>query len=131
MDVGEAVVAPGVVKGEALVVDAEEMEDGGVEVVDGDLVTYCVVAVVICRSVVVAGPGSSSAHPHCESVWIVIAAVVAASHLAIKKFAAGRAAEFTAAQDEGVLQKAPRLEVVKEGRNGLIHRMGIPTMALF
>ena len=38
MDVGEAEVAAGVAVGELFVVEAEEVEDGGVEVVDVDLV---------------------------------------------------------------------------------------------
>ena len=38
VDVCEAVVAAGVVEGEAFVIEAHEVEDGGVEVVDVDAV---------------------------------------------------------------------------------------------
>jgi len=38
VDVGEAVVAAGVVEGEAFVIEAHEVEDGGVEVVDVDAI---------------------------------------------------------------------------------------------
>src|SRR5712691_1674570 len=37
-DVGEAEISAGVAEGEALVVEAQEVQDGGVEVVDVDLV---------------------------------------------------------------------------------------------
>ena len=40
--VGEAVVAPLVLVGEALVIDAQQVQDGGVEVVDVDAVTVTV-----------------------------------------------------------------------------------------
>ena len=46
-DVGEAEVAAGVVIGEFLVVDAHEVEDGGVEVVEVDGLVFGVVAVVV------------------------------------------------------------------------------------
>ena len=45
--VGEAEVAAGVAVGEFLVVDAHEVEDGGVEVVEVDGFVFGVVAVVI------------------------------------------------------------------------------------
>ena len=114
MDIGEAVVAAGVVESEALVVHAKEVEDGCMEVVDGNPVPHCVVTVVIGGTVVVPAPRPGSAHPHRESVRVVIAPVVAAPHLAVKKLTAGGPAEFAATKNEGILQKAPRLEVMQK-----------------
>ena len=130
MNVGESVVASGMVEGEALVVDAEEVEDGGVEVVNGDPVPDRVVSVVVRCAVVVAALGAGSTHPHREPVRVVIAAVVAASHLAVEDFAARGATEFAAAQDEGILEEAPGLKVVQKSGDGTVHGIGISAMAL-
>lgn len=40
VDVGEAEIAAGVLVGEALVIEAEEVEDGGVQVVEVDLLVH-------------------------------------------------------------------------------------------
>jgi len=131
VDVSEAAIDAVLADGELLVIDAHEVEDGGVEVVDGDGVLGGVVAVVVGGAVVVTGPGAATAHPHCEAMGIVIAAVIAAAHLSVEEFAAGGAAELASAQDESVFQEAAGLEVTEEGCNRFVDRIGIAAVPLF
>ena len=51
MDIRQAEVTAGVAVGEALVVDAEEMQDGCVETVDMDAVFLGVHSELVCTSV--------------------------------------------------------------------------------
>src|SRR5262249_24533403 len=74
VDVGQAEVAAGVAVGELLVVEAEEVEDRGVEVVDVDLVRDRGEAELVGGAVDVAAAGAAAGQPHRESVMVVVAA---------------------------------------------------------
>lgn len=63
VDVGEAETASLVAVGETFVVDAEEMEDGGLEVVYVDRVLGDVVAVFVSAAVLAAALDSAAGHP--------------------------------------------------------------------
>ena len=117
LDVGEADVAAGVAEGEFFVVEAEEGEDGGVEVVDVDGVFNGFVAVVVGGAVGEAWFGAAAGHPHGEAFGVVVASVGAS--------AVWGAAEFSAPDDEGVIEEPVGVEVVEEGGDGLI---GGPTI---
>src|SRR4051794_9471307 len=75
VDVGQAEVAAGVAVGEGLVVEAEQVEDRGVEVVDVDGVGHGLVAEVVGGAVDVAPLDASPGEPHGETVVIVVAPV--------------------------------------------------------
>jgi hypothetical protein len=75
VDVGEVEVAASVAVGEAFVVEAEEVEHAGVEVVDVDFVFDSLVAIVVGGAVAVAGFDSAAGRPEGEA--FVIAAVAA------------------------------------------------------
>ena len=94
--VGEAEVAAGVVVGEAFVVEAEEVEDGGLEVVDVDLVLGDVEAEVVGFAVG-AGLGAAAGHEGGEGLRVVVAAGLAAEGGV--GFDHGGAAEFAALDD--------------------------------
>ena len=76
VDVGEAEIAALVFVGEPRVVDAEEMQDRGVEVVDVDAVGRDVVAEVVGGSNGGARLDASSRRPKGEAAGVMIAAVV-------------------------------------------------------
>ena len=94
-DVGEAEVAAGVAVGEAFVVEAEEGEDRGVEVVDVDFVFGGEPAVVVGRTVGGAGFHAATGEPYREAVGVVIASVASALR-------GGGASEFAAEVDKPI-----------------------------
>ena len=116
MDVcqSEAAALEGV--GEFGVVDAQLVEDGGVEVVDVDgfwsfavfvglndwvaVFVENVVAVVVGFAVGDAGFDAASGHPGCEAARVVVAAVVCVCEFSL---GVGSSAEFSAPNDEGVV----------------------------
>ena len=67
MHLGQAEVAAAVVVGEAGVVEPEEVEDGGVQVVDVHLVLLGFDAVLVGGSVPHAPLHSTARHPHGEA----------------------------------------------------------------
>ena len=101
--------------GEAGVIDAELVQDGGVEVMDVDgtggefflggidglaIGTEDVVAVIVGGSVGHTGLNAAAGHPSGEAARVVIATVVILGELAL---GIGGAAEFAAPDDERVL----------------------------
>ena len=98
-DVGEAALDAVVLEGEALVVEAEEVEDGGVEIVEGVDVLHGFLAEVIALACADAGLHACAGHPAGEAVGIVVAAFGAFLE-------EGHAAEFGAPDDEGVFEEA-------------------------
>lgn len=76
-DIGEAEVAAGVVVGEAFVVEAEEVEHGGVKVVHVEAVGDGGVTNFIGCTVGVAGFGAAAGEPGGEAARVVVAAVLA------------------------------------------------------
>ena len=112
MDVGEAEVAAGVAVGEAFVVEAHEVEEGGVPVVDVHFVVHGFVAVVIGEAVVHAAFDAAAGHPEGEAFVVVVASVGA--------LAVGGAAELATPDDEGVLEEVALFEVLKEAGDGLV-----------
>src|SRR6185312_16071222 len=88
-DVGEAEVAALEAVGEARVVEAEEVEDGGVEVVDVDGVFGDVEAEVVGFAEGDAGFYTAAGEPIGEAVGVMVAAVVSAlDHGCSAEFAA-------------------------------------------
>lgn len=98
VDVGEAKIAAGMAEGEFFVVQAEQVKDGGVEIVHVEFVFDGHVSPFVSGAVGMAGPNAAAGQPDSESVRIVITTVVVLGERG--------AAEFTAPPDEGVLEKA-------------------------
>ena len=111
-DSGEAEVEALEFDGEAFVVDAEGMEDGGVEFVHVDGVFGDVVTEVVGCPIGEARLDSTSGHPTGEAAGVVVAAVVFAGEFAL---AIDGAAELAGPDDEGVLEHVALLEVLEEG----------------
>ena len=117
MDVGESELAALKAVSEAFVIDAEEMENRSVEIVDVDRVFEDIVAVVVGFSDSDSFFDSSSGHPHAEALGMMIASVVFASQFSL---AVGRASKLAAPDQEGVLQHAALFEIGEEAGGGLI-----------
>ena len=112
VDVGEAEVAAAPAEGEALVVDAELVEDGGPEVVDGGDVGEGAVAEFVGGTVGDAAFDAGAGEPEAEAVGVVVAAVGALGE--------GGATEFAGEDDEGFFEEAAVVEIGEEGGDGLI-----------
>src|SRR5439155_23101796 len=97
------------------VVDAEQMEHGGVQVVDGDDVFDGVVAELVGGAVGDAGPDAAAGQPDSEALDVVVAAV-ALGH--------GRTAELAAPDDQGFVEHAALSEVLDESGGALVHFRG-------
>ena len=97
--------------GEALVIDAQEVQDGGMQVADVHGIGRDVVTEVVGGAVGVAGFDAASRHPHGEAAGMMVAPGFRAVPLAL---AGDAAAELSAPDDEGVVQQATSLEVGDE-----------------
>ena len=83
---------------EAGVIDTEEMQDGGVEIVDMEAVLYRIQTELIRGAVGAAALHTAAGHPHGEAGGVVIASIAFFAH--------GGPAEFAAPDDEGFVQQA-------------------------
>src|SRR5437867_3226764 len=73
--VGQPALDSVVIIAQALMVDAKQVQDGGVQVVNGRDVLHSLVAEVIGCAVTESLFYASPRQPHGEAVWIVIAAI--------------------------------------------------------
>ena len=118
VDVGEAEVAAGVGVGEFFVIEAEEVEDGGVHVVHVDFVGDGVVAEVVGLAEGEAGFDAGAGEPLAEAAGVVVAAGAVA-------LGVGGAAEFAAPPDEGVFEEAALFEVLQQAGDGFVDGEGV------
>ena len=103
-------------EGEGFVIEAEEVEDGGVQVVDVDLSLSDALTDVIGCAVDVPSFDPTTGHPDGESV-----AVVLATDLRIDgALGRGGASELAAPEHEGILQHPTLFEVLQERGDGLV-----------
>lgn len=98
-------------------VEAEEVEHGGVEIVHVEAVGHGGVADFIGRAVGVAGFSAAAGEPGGEATRVMVAAVLPLGE--------GGAAEFSAPPDEGVLEEAALFEILQKGGDGLVGGAGV------
>lgn len=113
MDIGKAAFEAIVVIGQAFVIETEEVEDGGVEVVDGGDVFSGFVAEVIGGSVGVGGFDSGSHEPGGEAVGVMVPA--GGTFLE-----SGHAAKLGGPDNECVFEETSAFHVLEEGGTGLV-----------
>ena len=109
---GQAFVAAVAGEGEAEVVEAELIEDRGVDVMNMNFVLDGVEAELVGRAEGGAGFDAAAGHEHAETVRVVVAAVLAFGHRG--------PAEFTAPDDEGAFEESPALEVFDQRGDGAV-----------
>ena len=117
LDAGQPLIEPLVAVGEALVVDAEQVQHRGVEVADVDRVLDDVVAEVVGLAVDRAALRAAAGHPHREAARVVVAAVVRLRQPAL---AVDRPAELAAPDDERASKQALALQVLNQAAARLI-----------
>ena len=111
VDVSQAIMASLKSVGEFLVVDAELVKDGGMEVVNTDRVFHNVVAVVIGLTVTHAATNSSARHPNGETSWVMVAAIAFVCHFPLT---VDSPAEFSSPDDECLIEQAALFQVGNE-----------------
>ena len=119
MHIREAVLAALELESEAFVVDAEQMHDCGLEVVDVDFVAGDFEAEVVAGAVGVAGFEAAPGHHHGEDIGEMVTAQVLA--LGGAAFTERCAAEFPAPDNQGIFQEPALFEVADEGGDRLVH----------
>src|SRR5207253_4590675 len=97
MDIGETEVAAGVAVGQSFVVEAHEVQDRGVQVVDVDPVFHSAVAELVGGAVDHAALDAAAREPDAEAPVIVIASL---RRPAVGELDCRRATELAAAQDQ-------------------------------
>src|SRR5262249_46091240 len=123
MNVGQAHVAATESNRQTLVMDAEEVEDRGVKIVDFDLVGDRVISIIVGGTVDGSASDSSAGEPDGEPVGIVVAAVSPLRHR--------RAAEFARPDDEGGIEQAASLEVAKQAGDRAVDGAGVVLVSGF
>ena len=93
-------------------VQAEQMQNCRVQVVDVDFVLRGVITVVVGRAVARARFNAGSGQPHRIAIRVMVAAVAAFGH--------GRAPEFAAPDDQRVFEQPARFEIRKQSGDRLV-----------
>ena len=101
-------------------IEAEEREDGCVQVVDMDFVLHGFRAEFVSGAVSLAALDATACDPcaHCAAVVVAARRVVAIAILC------DGAAEFAAPDDERLVKQPALLEILDEGRRGCVNRAG-------
>ena len=97
---------------EARVVDAHEVENCGVQIVDVELVLGGAEAEIVGAADGGAGFDAAACHPHGEAGGIVVASVAFFTHR--------RAAELTAPDDERFIEQAAGFEIAQQTGDGFV-----------
>lgn len=112
MHVGEPEIPALEAIGQFRVIEAEKVQDRRLEIVDVDLVAGSLEAEVVAGAVDMPGFHAAARHPNGIAVGIVITAEDAAAGRAT--LAKRRAAEFTRAEHERVVEQATLIQVLEE-----------------
>ena len=103
--------------GEALVVEAEQLQHRRMEVADVNRILDDVVGEVVGLAVGLATPGTAAGHPHREAARMVVAAVVLARHAPL---GIDRPPKLTAPDNERRVEEAAALQILDEAPASLV-----------
>lgn len=123
VDAGEFLVEALEGESELIVVQAQLVENGGVEVADADFVFDDIVGILVGLAMSDAAFDPAAGHPGGKALRVMIAAILLALKLAL---AESGAAKLTGEDDEGVFKHAALFEVVNETGAGLVDVISLP-----
>jgi len=125
VDIGKAEMPALELEGQLLVIDAQQVQDGGLKVMNVDFVVHGVEADIVGGSMGDARLDSASSHPGSKGVGVMVTApAFAVLHVTLKE---GGAAEFTAPDDKGLIEHAALFEITDETGTGLV---GVLTLSV-
>src|SRR5262245_7936186 len=110
---------------QARMVDAEQMENRRMQVMNVDLVLDGVVTELIRRPIHKSWFRASAGHPHCESVRMMIPSWLAIPSAALTH---GRTAEFTSPHEQRGREQTARLQIPDERRHRLVRGFAVGAM---
>ena len=113
MHIGEASLDAVVVKGEPFVIQAEQVQNGGVEIVNAHWLVRREIADFVGSAVAETRLQSRSSHPNGEDVLMMITA------LAVDALSDGRAAKFSRPEHECIFEEAAGFQILKRPATGL------------
>ena len=113
VDVRESFTATGVIIGQALMVQAEQVQDRGMVICHLGATLDRPVTEVIGGPVGLASPDPATCHPDTKTVWMMIPALVATLGLVTSKFGTWSPAKLTAPLDECGIQQASLLQILQ------------------
>src|SRR5207245_1506446 len=105
-DIRQSVIPPTVAVGQPLVIQAHQVQNRGVQVVDMDFVLDGVPAVIVGGAVRQAAAHPPAGEPHGESEGMMLAA--------IRALRRRRAAEFAAPDDERFIEQSARFQILQQ-----------------
>ena len=116
VDISEAAVDAVLTDGEAFVIDAHEVEDGGVEVVAVGGAFGSLESEVVALTI--RGPGfdAGAGHPSNEGAAVVITAV--------RSLGEGSTAEFGGPDEQGIFEEATLFKILEESCDGFVDSSG-------
>jgi hypothetical protein len=125
MDIGESKIPSRVSKHQLLMIESEEVENGCVKVMHVHGVLYGAESESICLAIGQPSSDSASRHPHREAVVIVVSAVDFSGVGAGQgEFDHGGPAEFSAKEDQRILEHAALFEVGEKRTERLVAVFG-------
>lgn len=114
MDVGEPTLQTIVIKGQSLMIQAHQVQEGGVEVVQARRMFFGFEPESIAATVTVSFSDACPSQKTGEGVWVV----VAPGTISLKK---GHAPKFRAPYDQSVFQQSALFKVANQGSRRLVH----------
>src|SRR5260221_2615241 len=123
MNIGKAEVAPGMMERELFMIEAEQVQDRGLEVVNVDGILDDVKAELVRRAVSQPALHAAAGQPHRVSARMMIAAERTAERGI--RLDHRRAAEFAAPNHERVVEQAALLQVHHQRRARLVGRAAV------
>ena len=131
MNIGEAKLPSLIAEGKTLMIDSQQVKDGGVEVENMNGITSNGMSEFVGSSVHVTCPATSASHPHAVSVLVMIATSLglpgAVTHCSLCHRCSS---EFGAPYDEGFVQKTFFPQIPDESRDGFVDLPGLAGKAI-
>ena len=121
--IGQAKVASLITISQLLMINSEQMKNGGLQVMHVDGVLHDVHAVVIGLTIAKPGLHPASGQPVGKAIGVMIAPVIGTSQFAL---AINRTAEFAPPDHKRVFKHAPLLKIGEKSSGGLIGVLALP-----
>ena len=116
-DTGQSLVKSLRLVAELLVVKTEQMQDRRMEIVDVDRVFHNIIAEIVSFPINLATTTTSPRHPHRETAWMMVAAVVFFGQPPLR---INCPAKLTTPNDQRLIEQTPLLQILNQSITGLI-----------
>ena len=92
------------------------------QIVHMNLIFHRIVAVFVSRPIPESSFDSTTSHPHCEALRIMVATIIALGD--------GRSPKLASPNDQRLFEHAPLFEILQQACNATIHFFGILGMPI-